>query len=61
MSRFVYMMTPNMETFSRLLTFVKGIHRLEVDSSHKGSILRGFDDVHVVRLKKLLKKQWWDR
>ena len=54
-----YIMTSWHETlFIYYWPFVWGIHRLPVDSLHKGSVMRSFDVSFVAILNKLLNKHW---
>ena len=47
-----------LKRFSCDCPFVRGIHRSPVDSPHKGTVTRGFRDVHFgVSLNKLMNKQ----
>ena len=46
-----------METFASYWPFVRGIHRLPVDSPHKGPWKRNFDIFFDLRLNKLFNKQ----
>ena len=48
-----------METFSALLAFVRGIHRSPVNSLSQSPVMRSFDVFFDLRLNKQLSKQSW--